>query len=111
VCPADPQTLDQRRADALAALTRGRTLACRCGLADCRTRAGDGEAERDAARVVVNVVATDRTVHDGGSAPGYLEGYGVIDAEQVRELVATAALHVIDSSTSPVDALRYQPSA
>jgi hypothetical protein len=111
VCPADPRTLDQRRADALAALTRGRTLACRCGQADCPTRARGGAAERDTARWVINVVATDRAVHDGGSAPGYLEGYGVIDAEQVRELVATAALHVIDPSTSPVDALCYQPSA
>ncbi|HWT48974.1 MAG TPA: DUF222 domain-containing protein, partial [Mycobacterium sp.] len=34
VCPADPRTLDQRRADALAALTEGRALACSCGRAD-----------------------------------------------------------------------------
>jgi Domain of unknown function (DUF222) len=113
VCPADPRTLDQRRADALAALTQGRTLACSCGEADCPTRASDGETERDTggARVVINVVTSDQTVHGDGSAPGYLDGYGVIDAEQVRELVATAALHVIDPFTSPVDALRYQPSA
>ncbi len=113
VCPADPRTLDQRRADALAALTQGRTLACSCGRADCPTRASDGATERDTggARVVINVVASDQTVHGDGSAPGYLEGYGVIDAEQVRKLVATAALHVIDPFTSSLDALRYQPSA
>jgi hypothetical protein len=113
VCPADPRTLDQRRADALAALTEGRTLACGCGQADCPTRAGAGGADRDpgATRVVINVVASGQTVHGDGSAPGYLEGYGVIDAEQVRQLVATAALHVIDPVTSPSEALRYQPSA
>jgi Domain of unknown function (DUF222) len=112
VCPADPRTLDQRRADALAALTEGRRLPCACGQVDCPTRAGD-EVERDrgGTRVVINVVASDQTVHADGSAPGYLEGYGVIDAEQVRELVATAALHIIDPFTSPADALRYQPSA
>ena len=50
VCPADPRTLDQRRADALAALTQGHRLACQCGLPDCgsktdttdRLRAGRG---------------------------------------------------------------------
>jgi len=107
VCPADPRTLDQRRADALAALTEGRRLTCACGQADCPTRAGD-EVERDrgGTRVVINVVASDQTIHADGSAPGYLEGYGVIDAERVRELVATAALHIVDPFTSPADALR-----
>jgi hypothetical protein len=36
-------------------------------------------------------------------------GYGVIDAEQVRQLVATAALHAIDPYTTPAQALNYQP--
>ena len=35
VCAADPRTLDQRRADALAALTEGRRLACACGQPEC----------------------------------------------------------------------------
>lgn len=39
------------------------------------------------------------------------EGYGVIDAEQVRELAASATGHTIDPFSSPLDALRYQPSA
>jgi hypothetical protein len=113
VCAADQRTLDQRRADALDALTQGRNLACACGQSDCPTRAEGVGTERDGggARVVINVVASEQTVHGNGTQPGYLEGYGVIDAEQVRDLVATAALHVIDPFTSPVDALRYQPSA
>ena len=111
-CAADPRTLDQRRADALAALAEGRLLGCACGRAECPAKTSD-ETQRDVrgARVVTSVVASDQTVRGDGCAPGYLEGYGVIDAEQVRELLATAALHVIDPFTSPVDALRYQPSA
>jgi hypothetical protein len=40
---------------------------------------------------VVNVVASEQTVCAESSQPGYLEGYGVIDAEQVRELASAAA--------------------
>ncbi len=113
VCPADPRTLDQRRADALAALTQGRQLACACGQADCPARAKDDNTDRGrgGAQVVINVVAGDQTVHGDGAAPGYLEGYGVIDAEQVRALAAAASVLIADPLTSPVEALRYQPSA
>ncbi|MEE6177071.1 HNH endonuclease signature motif containing protein [Mycobacterium sp. 050134] len=110
VCQGDPRTMDQRRADALAALTEGRELVCGCGNPQC-PRQSDAERPSGAARVVINVVASDHTVYGGGSAPGYLQGHGVIDAEQVRELVATAALHVLDPVTSPAQALCYQPPA
>jgi hypothetical protein len=46
VCQADPRTLDQRRADALGALTQGRHLACTCGQPACPTRAGDDSSAR-----------------------------------------------------------------
>lgn len=112
VCPADPRTMDQRRADALTALSQGIALACGCGRADCPARTGDEPARAaGATRVVINVVAADDTVHGDGAAPGYLEGHGLIDADEVRELLAAAALHVVDPVTSPVDALRYQPTA
>ncbi|OBF61039.1 HNH nuclease [Mycobacterium sp. 852002-51971_SCH5477799-a] len=111
VCPADPRTMDQRRADALGALAEGRGLGCACGQAECPVRLGEGDDGRAGVRVVINVVASERTVHDNGSEPGYLEGYGVIDAEQVRQLAGAAAVLVADPVTSPVEALRYQPSA
>ncbi len=112
VCPADPRTLDHRRADALAALAEGRGLACACGRPECPNRTGDhGPGRGTGAQVVINVVASDRTVHADGAEPGYLEGYGVIDAEQVRQLAAAASLLVADPVTSPAEALRYQPSA
>ncbi|OJZ75670.1 HNH nuclease [Mycobacterium paraffinicum] len=112
VCPADPRTIDQRRADALAALAEGHGLSCACGQPECPRRVGDAAPDRDAeARVVINVVASDHTVYGDGAEPGYLEGYGVIDAEQVRRLAAAAALLVANPVTSPVEALRYQPPA
>ncbi|OBH24245.1 HNH nuclease [Mycobacterium sp. E342] len=112
VCAADPRTLDQRRADALAALAEGRGLTCACGEPQCPNRTSERGPDRGAAaQVVINVVASDQTVHKGGGEPGYLEGYGVIDAEQVRQLAAAASVLVADPVTSPVEALRYQPSA
>lgn len=113
VCPADPRTLDQRRADALAALTQGRRLACACGQPECPSRSANDNAAGDpsGARVVINVVASDQTVDGTSAAPGFLEGYGVIDAEQVRGLAEAASVLVANPLTSPVEALRYQPSA
>ncbi len=110
VCAGDPRTMDQRRADAVGALAEGRTLGCGCARPECPARCAD-DRDGGGVRVVINVVAGEQTVYGTGTAPGYLEGYGVIDAEQVRDLVATAALHVIDPYTSPVAALRHQPSA
>ncbi|MEZ0353601.1 HNH endonuclease signature motif containing protein [Mycobacterium sp. pR1184] len=113
VCAADPRTMDQRRADALAALTQGRGLVCRCEQPDCPATAGAGDSEPDSAgvRVVINVVASEQTVYANSDEPGYLEGYGVIGAEQVRELSGTAAQLVADPLASLAEALRYQPSA
>lgn len=113
VCPADPRTLDQRRADALAALTENRRLACRCGSADCPSRTEADGADRDSggARVVVTVVAGEQTLIGAGDRPGYLEGYGVIDAEQVRELAAAGFVRLADPHSNAAATLRYQPSA
>ena len=48
----------------------------------------------------------------GGSEPGYIEGYGVIDAEQVRSLAEKASVRILEEpAVSPAEALRYQPSA
>lgn len=113
VCGSDPRTLDQRRADALTALSQGRNLACRCGRADCPSRTGDADDGRGpgGTRVVITVVTTDQTMNGDGSAPGYLDGYGLIDADQVRALAAAASVLIADPVTSPVEALRYHPAA
>ncbi len=112
VCAKDSRTIAQRRADAVSALTEGRRLACDCGLSDCPTRTTDAEQAPGGVRTVINVIASQDTVTGEGDQPGYLEGYGVIDAEQVRELAQTATLLPVQCpAVTDHQALRYQPSA
>ncbi|GAB3235933.1 HNH endonuclease signature motif containing protein [Mycolicibacterium hippocampi] len=113
VCTGDPRTLEQRRADAVDALVDGVGLTCRCDSPDCPSRAEDAPAQ-PAARVkpVINVIATEATVAGNSEAPGYLAGFGVIDAEMVRELARDAARRILTQpEVSAREALRYRPSA
>jgi hypothetical protein len=65
-----------------------------------------------AVTTVINAIATEQTLTGEGEQPGYLEGYGVIDAEQVRQLAENAALRLVKCPTvTAQQALRYQPSA
>src|SRR5258707_14371921 len=90
---------------------QGRALACDCGQADCPSRSTD-TGPGPGARTVINVIASEETVTGESDQPGYLEGYGVIDAEQVCQLAETAALRLVECPTvTPAEALRYQPSA
>jgi hypothetical protein len=60
VCPDDPRTLDQRRADALGALAAGgQHLACGCGNAECPAAM---EIDPRAGAFVVHVVAHEDTL-------------------------------------------------
>jgi Domain of unknown function (DUF222) len=55
VCPGDPRTLAQRRADALGALAAGaEALACGCGSTECPTGA---DPDPRAAAVIIHVLA------------------------------------------------------
>jgi hypothetical protein len=112
VCASDPRTIVQRRADALLALGEGRALTCACTLADCPARNALGPPASGAARFVINVIASQETVEGRSEQPGYLEGYGVIDAEQVRQLAKTAAQRLLSEPTvTDAEAHRYQLSA
>ncbi len=114
VCPADPRTRQQRRADAFEALVERRELECRCGASDCPKTdpAPSPPAPRVLPKVVLNVVASADTVNGHSQAPGYLVGFGVIDAELVRELARDAIRRLIEEpAVSRAEALRYRPSA
>jgi hypothetical protein len=112
VCAKDSRTIAQRRADAATALSEGRNLACDCGQAECPARSTDAESAPGGVRTVINVIATEDTVTGEGNQPGYLEGYGVIDADQVRELAESATIRPVECpAVTPHEALRYQPSA
>ncbi|MDT5010973.1 MAG: hypothetical protein QOH57_2590, partial [Mycobacterium sp.] len=62
-------------------------------------------------RFVINVIASEDTLKGSSAQPGYLQGYGVIDAEQVRDLAPTAALRQLTEPEVPDEqARRYQPT-
>jgi hypothetical protein len=110
VCTHDTRTIAQRRADALHALSEGRALACNCNRSDCPTLVIDESPALP--RFVINVIASQETLTGSGEQPGYLEGYGVIDAEQVRQLAESATLRLLsEPAVTAAQALRYQPSA
>jgi hypothetical protein len=112
VCAKDSRTIVQRRADAVLALTEGRALACECGQPECPTRVNEAEPVAGEVRTVINVIASEDTVTGQSDQPGYLEGYGVIDADQVRDLAKTATLVPVECpAVTDREALRYQPSA
>ncbi|MBS1692635.1 MAG: DUF222 domain-containing protein, partial [Actinobacteria bacterium] len=58
VCPDDPRTIAERRADALGALATRRTLDCRCGADDCAA----GGAEEVLPTAVIHVIADQTAV-------------------------------------------------
>jgi hypothetical protein len=112
VCANDSRTIAQRRSDAITALCERRDLACDCGQSDCPKRANESEPASSTVETVLNVIATEATVTGESDQPGYLEGYGVIDADQVRELADTATIRPVECPVATVEqALRYQPSA
>src|SRR5215213_1572360 len=96
VCAKDSRTIAQRRADAADALVEGRNLTCDCGQPDCPSRATDAEPAGGGVQTVINVIATEETVTGDSEQPGYLEGYGVIDADQVRELAESATIRPVE---------------
>ncbi|WP_205873249.1 HNH endonuclease signature motif containing protein [Mycobacterium camsae] len=137
VCPADPRTLAQRRADALGVLAAdGDQLACQCSDPDCPARIPDARA----AAVVIHVVAESTTVctppdpHLNGEQPQRVDrenplrpapdpepaglsrpsaqilGGPVVPAAQLAALIAAGA------KTAPIDCCPrpspgYRPSA
>jgi hypothetical protein len=107
VCENDPRSHEQRRSDAGWALARREaTLACQCGTDDCP--AGAERAAAEAA--VIHVLAEQGTVEATSNAPGYLPGFGILPAESVRELAATATLTPVRIPAGPPDP-GYRPSA
>jgi hypothetical protein len=89
VCPQDPRTTAQRRADALGALAAGADrLGCRCGLPECA--AG---SRRPASPVTIHVIAEQATLDGTGTtAASELNADGLITPELLAQLALTAKL-------------------
>lgn len=88
VCPLDPRTKAQRRADALGALAFGaEVLSCQCDGPDCAA------AQRDSgANVVIHLLAEQAAVNGDSQTPGYLAGYGPLPAALLRDVAGHAKL-------------------
>ncbi|TGB38751.1 HNH endonuclease signature motif containing protein [Mycolicibacterium peregrinum] len=99
VCPHDPRTREQRRADAVGPVARLQShMPCLCGREDCP--AAQKRAAADAA--VVHVLADQATVNGSSDDPGYLAGHGILPAESVRELAATGKVKPVRMPTGNV---------
>jgi hypothetical protein len=108
VCPADPRTKAQRRADALSALAaRATAMPCACGSPDCPA------AKQDATvgDVVIHVLAEAATVGGDSTAPGYVPGFGGLSAAAVQQLAASAKLRPVVHPKGTAPEPRYRPSA
>jgi hypothetical protein len=107
VCPDDPRTKTQRRADALTPLAaRATSMQCTCGSADCPA----ATTEAPTNPVVINVLAEAATLEGTSDKPGYLPGYGAMPAAMVTELAQSAKLRPVvpkDLVAEP----NYRPSA
>lgn len=135
VCRHDSRTYEQRRADALGALTSGSTiLLCDCGRDECPQ---DRSGLVVVAKPLVHVIVTDAALRGGDPSdsdsaaegpaasrePAYLDGYGVISAEHARDIAKNATIRNVelpadvgpDGATAPSRpapaALVYRPGA
>jgi Domain of unknown function (DUF222) len=108
VCDADPRTREQRRADALGALTSGSDrLVCGCGSGACAAAARSARSN-----VVIHVVAAQASVEGTGTTPGVLPGVeGLISAELVAELAKSARLQPLTPFIDAAPEKGYTPSA
>jgi hypothetical protein len=106
VCPADPRTKKQRRADALGALAAGlAAMRCQCGSPDC-----SAAQRRPATEVVIHALAEQATISGDSQVPGYVPGFGPLPSILLRDLAATAKVKpLVKPSTKPEAG--YRPSA
>lgn len=105
VCPNDPRTRSQLRADAMRALAeRADRMACQCGMPDC-----SGERVKPADNAVIHVLAESSTVEGSTENPGYVMGFGPVNAETVRELARSAKLKPLDIPEGAAES-GYRPS-
>ena len=85
LCPDDPRTKAQARSDAAIALLQRTPFSCQCDSDGCTAQISDVQLDARAARIVVHVLC-DATTLEGGDRCGYLDGYGPISGDHVRQI-------------------------
>jgi hypothetical protein len=108
VCPSDPRTKEQRRADALTALAAGgsQSMPCACEQPDC-----PAATTTPPPPVVIHVIAEAATLNGQSETPGHLPGYGTVPPAVLRELAQHAKLRPLDPAALQCPEARYRPSA
>ncbi|UVF80199.1 13E12 repeat family protein [Gordonia mangrovi] len=88
VCDNDERTRQQRASDAMFALLSGTAFECTCGLDTCTAVIPEATTVPPAdAKIVIHVVCDEATL-DGAEHAGFIDGYGVVDDQHVRDLAA-----------------------
>ena len=88
VCADDPRTISQRRSDACGAIGRREsTLKCQCGSPACPAV----QTREKATQLAIHVLAEQATLDGTSDNPGYLSGFGILPAEEVREAAKSKA--------------------
>jgi hypothetical protein len=110
VCGNDPRTKDERRADAVMAMSNHETrLQCGCGSSDCPA-SGGGE-NKPLGEVVLHVLAEQAAVDGDSQNPGYLPGFGAVPAPLLRGLVDSGKAKIKPLKIPPPECEpRYRPS-
>lgn len=108
VCPSDPRTKEQCRADALSALAaRATTMACECGSPECPAKTG----EVPVGAVMMHVMAEQATLDGASETPGFVPGFGGLSAEAVRKVAKSAKLRPVRHPGDAPPEPGYRPSA
>lgn len=100
VCQRDPRTKAQRRADAIEALANGAgRLICQCGRGQRCPAVGPAQAAR---KPLAYLAISAESLAGLSPEPGYLAGYGPIDAALGKSIVNRAALQYVAGSLNSV---------
>ena len=113
VCPADPRTLDQRRADALAALTEATGWPAPVGSRTAPPESGDADADHDPAgrRWSSTWSPASRPCSVTALRPAICRATGSSTPSRFVSWPQPLRYWSPIPATSPAEALRYQPSA
>ncbi|WP_345312687.1 DUF222 domain-containing protein [Gordonia alkaliphila] len=84
-CDDDPRTKAQARSDAAIALLQRKPFTCLCESDGCTAQIAEPQLDARAARIVVHVLCDAATLA-GGDQCGYLDGYGPISGDHVRQI-------------------------
>ncbi len=114
VCDADPRTLDERRADALAAAITHTDLACGCGHPDCARPARDTPAKTAVVYVVADVksvdAATAQRAAQCSAPPAFVFGAGILPTALLGAVVERATIRTVRHPGDAPAEPRYGPS-